>query len=71
MVALPTGHRAAAWEKVRLRDLESETFLIPREQPVSRFHELVLETVHAGGIAAPRLQPTRLLQTAVFLVAAS
>jgi hypothetical protein len=29
----------------------------------------VLETLRAAGINAPRLQPTRLLQTAVFLVA--
>lgn len=69
ILALPTGHRAASAEKVRLRDLESETFLIPRRQPVPGFHELVLDTLRAGGIAAPRLQPTRLLQTAVFLVA--
>ena len=30
---------------------------------------MVLETLRSRGIAAPRLQPTRLLQTAVFLVA--
>jgi DNA-binding transcriptional LysR family regulator len=69
LVALPAGHPAASAEKVRLRDLETETFLIPRRQPVAGFHELVLESLEAGGIAAPRLQPTRLLQTAVFLVA--
>ena len=44
IVALPTGHRAASAGKVRLRDLESETFLIPRQQPVPGFHELVLNT---------------------------
>jgi DNA-binding transcriptional LysR family regulator len=69
ILALPTGHRVASAGKVRLCDLESETFLIPRRQPVPGFHELVLDTLRAGGIAAPRLQPTRLLQTAVFLVA--
>lgn len=68
ILALPTGHRAAAQEKVRLSDLEDETFLIPRRQTVSGFHELVLETLRTGGISNPRLQPTRLLQTAVFLV---
>ena len=67
IVALPTGHSAASVEKVRLRDLETETFLIPRQQPVPGFHELVLDTLHSGGIEEPRLQPTRLLQTAVFL----
>ena len=69
IMALPTGHPAAAAEKVRLSDLEEETFLIPRRQPVAGFHEIVLETLQAGGIPSPRLQPTRLLQTAVFLVA--
>jgi len=69
IVALPTGHPPAAAEKVRLSDLKAETFLIPRRQSVPGFHELVLDTLRSGGIAAPRLQPTRLLQTAVFLVA--
>jgi DNA-binding transcriptional LysR family regulator len=69
IVGLPTGHRAAAAKRVRLRDLSSETFLIPRKQTVPGFHELVLDTLRAGGVSAPRLQPTRLLQTAVFLVA--
>lgn len=69
IAALPTGHAAAGAEKVRLNDLESETFLIPRQQSVPGFHEVVLETLRSAGITAPRLQPTRLLQTAVFLVA--
>ena len=68
-MALPTGHPAAAVEKVRLDSLEAETFLIPRRQPVAGFHEVVLDTLRVGGIPSPRLQPTRLLQTAVFLVA--
>lgn len=69
IVALPTGHPAAGSGKVRLSDLETEPFLIPRLQPVPGFHEVVLETLRSQGIPAPRLQPTRLLQTAVFLVA--
>jgi DNA-binding transcriptional LysR family regulator len=69
IMALPTGHPAATTEKLRLPDLAAETFLIPRRQPVAGFHEVVLETLRAGGIPSPRLQPTRLLQTAVFLVA--
>jgi DNA-binding transcriptional LysR family regulator len=69
IVALPTGHSAATADKVRLGDLEGETFLIPRRQPVAGYHEMVLEALRVGGIPSPRLQPTRLLQTAVFLVA--
>jgi DNA-binding transcriptional LysR family regulator len=68
IVALPTGHRAASQDRVLLRDLMDETFLIPRQQTVPGFHELALDTLRAGGVADPRLQPTRLLQTAVFLV---
>ena len=67
IVALPAGHPATAKE-VRLCDVKTETFLIPRQQPVRGFHEVVLETLRSRGIPAPRLQPTRLLQTAVFLV---
>src|SRR5215469_2215241 len=40
IVALPTGHPAGASERVRLNDLETETFLIPRRQPVPGFHEV-------------------------------
>ena len=69
IVALPTGHPAAKAERVRLSDLGTETFLIPRPQPVPGFHEVVLEALRSRGISAPRLQLTRLLQTAVFLVA--
>lgn len=68
IVALPTGHSAASAEKVHLKDLAEETFLVPRRQIVPGYHELVLDTLKATGIEDPRLQPTRLLQTAVFLV---
>src|SRR5581483_2862819 len=69
IVALPTSHPAAAADKVCLSDLSTETFLVPRRQPVPGFHEIVLETLRSRGIPAPVLQPTRLLQTAAFLVA--
>jgi DNA-binding transcriptional LysR family regulator len=68
IAAIPTGHAAAGKDKLRLRDLAEETFLIPRQQSVPGFHELVLNTLHSNGIAAPRVQPTRLLTTAAFLV---
>jgi DNA-binding transcriptional LysR family regulator len=68
ILALPAGHPALAKE-VRLSKVQAETFLIPRRQSVPGFHEVVLETLRSGGILTPRLQPTRLLQTAVFLVA--
>ncbi len=69
IAAIPTGHPGASHDKVRLRDLAEETFLIPRRQSVPGFHELVLNTLRANGISDPQLQPTRLLTTATFLVA--
>jgi DNA-binding transcriptional LysR family regulator len=69
IAAIPTGHSAAHQEKIRLRDLAEETFLIPRQQSVPGFHELVLDTLRVNGITAPQTQPTRLLTTATFLVA--
>jgi DNA-binding transcriptional LysR family regulator len=68
IAAIPTGHPAANQEKLRLRDLAEETFLIPRPQSVPGFHELVLDTLRANGVTSPQLQPTRLLTTAAFLV---
>ena len=69
IVAIPTGHPLASNEKIRLRDLAEETFLIPRQQSVPGFHEIVLDALRTNGIASPQLQPTRLLTTATFLVA--
>jgi LysR family transcriptional regulator, benzoate and cis,cis-muconate-responsive activator of ben and cat genes len=68
IAAIPTGHAAAAKEKLQLRDLAGETFLIPRQQSIPGFHELALDTLRSNGVAAPRVQPTRLLTTAAFLV---
>ena len=42
--------------------------MIPRQQPLPGYYELVLDTLRQAGVTAPRLQQTRLLQTAVFLV---
>src|SRR5262249_8486884 len=47
IMALPTGHPAGSAAKVRLNDLQTETFLIPRRQTVSGFHEIVLETLRS------------------------
>jgi len=68
VIAIPTGHPAASHEKVSLRDLAGETFLVPRRQPVPGYYELVMETLRGSGLSMPRVQPTRLLTTAVFLV---
>ena len=59
IVAMPTGHPAASRDKVRLSDLAEETFLIPRRQTVSGFHELVLNTLHSNGVTVAS-SPSRL-----------
>lgn len=54
IVALRTGHAGPTAGKVRLSELEAETFLIPRRQPVSGFHEVFLATLRSGGAPSPR-----------------
>ena len=59
IVEVPAGHPAASRDKVRLSDLADESFLIPRRQSISGFHELVLNTLHSNGVTSPRLGDTR------------
>ena len=68
ILAMPASYETNS-KAVKLADLKDETFMIPRRQPVGGYHEMVLETLARAGIERPRLQPTRLLQTAVFLAA--
>ncbi len=69
VVALPAAHPAASQDEVPLLELARDTFLIPRQQSAPGYHELVFGTLAEAGVTAPALQPTRLLTTAVFLVA--
>ncbi len=68
-VALPEKHKAAGKTSVALRSLTEETFLIPKRHASAGFHELVMTACNQAGFAPARTQPTRLLQTAVALVA--
>jgi DNA-binding transcriptional LysR family regulator len=69
IVALQETHASAAKPTVPLKSLAGETCLVPRQHASAGFHELVIAACHNAGFAPVRIQSTRLLQTAVGLVA--
>jgi DNA-binding transcriptional LysR family regulator len=69
IAALPEKHKAASQERIDLKTLSEETFILPKSHPSVGFHELVLAACSAAGFAPARTQSTRLLHTAVALVA--
>jgi DNA-binding transcriptional LysR family regulator len=69
IVALPKNHVAAKGKVVDLRTLSEETFLLPAYHATVGFHELVLNACRVVGFIPKQIQPTRLLQTAIALVA--
>ena len=68
IAALPEGHRLADQTSIDLHALKDETFLVPRRHAAIGFHELVVTACREKGFDPIRIQPTRLLQTAVALV---
>lgn len=69
VIALPAGHRAAAKDRVSLRELAGETFLVPRRRSIPGFHEVTMRALGEGGIAQPRVQFASTMDTTVYLVA--
>lgn len=69
IVALPEKHKAALKDRVDLRTLSEETIILPKRHASVGFHELVVTACGAAGFVPARTQSTRLLQTAVALVA--
>lgn len=69
IVAMPEGHSLARAATVPLKSLSTETILVPKPHAAVGFHELVVSACRAQGFVPFRLQPVRLLQTAVSLVA--
>ena len=69
IAAIPENHPAAQHSQVALRELAENTFFIPKRHSHSGYHEIVLAACKSAGIVPARIQPTRLLQTAVALVA--
>jgi DNA-binding transcriptional LysR family regulator len=69
IAALPEKHEAGSQECVDLKTLSGETFIVPKSHASVGFRELVLAACAAAGFSPARMQSTRLLQTAVALVA--
>lgn len=69
IVALPEKHKASGKASVALKSPADETFLIPKRHASAGFDELVMTACNQAGFAPARTQATRLLQTAVALVA--
>jgi DNA-binding transcriptional LysR family regulator len=69
VVALPSRHPAARRKSVHLRDLSGERFLLPPRGLLSGIHEGIIAACHSAGFEPGSVQPTRLAETAVSLVA--
>jgi DNA-binding transcriptional LysR family regulator len=69
ILALPEKHEAAKKATVPLKSVAEETFLIPKRHATAGFHELAITACKEAGFVPARMQATRLLQTAVALVA--
>ena len=69
IVALSEQHGAATKSAIELKALSQETIFVPKRHASMGFHELVLSACREAGFVPARMQSTRLLQTAVALVA--
>jgi DNA-binding transcriptional LysR family regulator len=69
LVALPSRHPAARRPSVHLKDLARERFLLPPRGLLSGIHEGIIAACHSAGFEPSSIQPTRLAETAVCLVA--
>lgn len=70
IVALPENHALGCRDQVELKALAHETILLPRRHTFPGFYDLVFSACQKEGFEPACLQPTRLLHTAVALVAA-
>lgn len=69
IVALPNRHPAAQHRAVDLRQLSEERFLLPPRGLQSGIHEGIVAACHRSGFVPKFIQPIRLAETAVCLVA--
>jgi DNA-binding transcriptional LysR family regulator len=69
IVALPHRHPAANRRTVDLKLLAKERFLLPPRGLMSGIHEGVIEACHRAGFVPEFIQPIKLAETAVCLVA--
>jgi DNA-binding transcriptional LysR family regulator len=69
IVALPERHPEAGQRRVVLKKLANETIFLPKRHAAAGFHEVVMNACQRAGFVPAKTQTTRLLQTAVCLVA--
>jgi DNA-binding transcriptional LysR family regulator len=69
LVALPSRHPAARGPSVNLKDLAQERFLLPPRGLMSGIHEGIIAACHRAGFEPSHIQPIKLAETAVCLVA--
>jgi DNA-binding transcriptional LysR family regulator len=69
LVALPSRHPAARGASVNLKDLAQERFLLPPRGLLSGIHEGIMAACHRAGFEPRSIQPIKLAETAVCLVA--
>jgi DNA-binding transcriptional LysR family regulator len=69
LVALPSRHPAARGASVNLKDLAQERFLLPPRGLLSGIHEGIMAACHRAGFEPRYIQPIKLAETAVCLVA--
>jgi DNA-binding transcriptional LysR family regulator len=69
LAAVPANHAAARNAQIDLAVLSSEVFLVPKRHEFGGLHEIVINACHKAGFVPRKIQPTRLLQTALCLVA--
>jgi DNA-binding transcriptional LysR family regulator len=69
IVALPQRHPAAKRRAIDLKHLSKERFLLPPRGLMSGIHEGIIEACHRAGFVPEHIQPIKLAETAVCLVA--
>jgi DNA-binding transcriptional LysR family regulator len=69
MAAIPEGHPATQCLAVSLSALAQETFFIPKPHSHPGIYEVTVSACEKAGFTPMQIQPMRLLQTAIALVA--
>jgi len=69
VLALPEHHVVAAKQRVPLKLLEGETFIVPPRHRLSGYYDVVLAACRHSGFAPANILTTRFLQTSLGLVA--
>ncbi|MGA3128424.1 MAG: LysR substrate-binding domain-containing protein [Candidatus Korobacteraceae bacterium] len=69
VIALPEHHSVAMKQRVHLKLLEGETFIVPPRHRLSGYNDAVVAACRRNGFAPAKILTTRFLQTSLGLVA--